>query len=139
MSLDLDPIRQMLEADYMDDLVRLSEPPGDDVLDADTLELVPAGDGPQVWASPGMVVPIQNRRDIPSLADQDLPVPASVDYLAIVPVGLPLAEPEQVLTVYGSRLPEPRDPHIIGKRFRVERVPQVGTFAVCRTIWLEGL
>lgn len=139
MSLDLDPVRQMLEADFMDDLLRLTEPPGDDVLDPDTLALVPAADGAQVWASPGMVVATGGRRDVLGLADQDLPVPANVDYVAIVPVALPMAEPEQIITVYGTRLPEPRDPAIIGKRFRVERVPQVGTFQIVRTIWLEGL
>lgn len=138
MSLDLDPVRAMLEADFMDDLLRLSDTAGPDVLDPDTLVLTPQV-GATVWEQPGLVVPAGGRTEVPAVAEQNLPVPPEADYVAVVPLAAPMAAPQQVITVYGSRLPAPRDPAIVGRRFRVVNVPNVSTFAVARIIWLESV
>jgi Family of unknown function (DUF6093) len=110
----------------------------DDVLDQDTGQLVkPVPDMELVWDGLGALMPI----GLPALTRPTdgaaAVVPPTTDYQAVLPVDAPSLRRDDVIRCAGSVRPgRPRDPHLVGRRFRVS-AEHVGTYSVVRIVRVQ--
>ncbi|AJC58591.1 hypothetical protein GZL_06018 [Streptomyces sp. 769] len=110
----------------------------DDLLDETTGALVrPTPDEVLVWDGLGAVMSL-GRPAITKPVDGAVSVePPTTDYQAVLPVGAPVLRPDDVIRVAGSVRPGgPRDPQLVGRRFRVSD-ESVGTFSVVRIVRVQ--
>ncbi|AIA03450.1 DUF6093 family protein [Streptomyces noursei] len=135
MAIDVEGARRVV-CRLMDDKVEVWRDSGgraDDVLDESTGELVPpAPDEELVWDGLGAVLPLGLPAITKPLDGAFAQEPPSTDYQALLPVQAPELRPDHVLRVAGSVRPGgPRDPQLVGRRFRVsDKI--VGTYTVVR-------
>jgi hypothetical protein len=148
VALNLDPVREMVERDFLDDLVEVREPKALPVgnltstLNPTTLALTPPPTPAAFWSGTGAVIDLGSlgQGRTPMTADQDVPAPDDATHKALLPLDAPLFEVDQVLRVVGSRLAAgPRDPAIVGQEFRFVKIPGVSTYSVVRIAFLARL
>ncbi|MER8002100.1 DUF6093 family protein [Streptomyces sp. NPDC095613] len=110
----------------------------DDILDEMTGKLVPPSvDEALVWDGLGAVLPLGRPAITAPMDGAVARVPPSSDYQAVIPVGAPELKPDDVLRVAGSvRRGGPRDPQLVGRRFRVSDA-SVGTYSVVRIVRVQ--
>ncbi|BDM67520.1 hypothetical protein HEK616_10070 [Streptomyces nigrescens] len=140
MAFDVDGARRVVDRIMDDQLEVWRDSAGrtDDVLDETTGRLVqPAPDEELVWDGLGAVMPI-SRPAITQPVGGSLAVePPTTDYQAVLPVSVPPLRRDDVIRVAGSIRPEgPRDPQLVGRRFRVSD-EAVGTYSVVRIVRVQ--
>ncbi|MEU7640945.1 DUF6093 family protein [Streptomyces sp. NPDC039016] len=140
MAIDVDGARRVVGR-ILDDKLEVWRDSGgraDDVLDETTGRLVPpAPDELLVWDGLGAVMPL-GRPAITKPVDGAVSIePPPTDYQAVLPVGVPVLRPDDVIRVAGSVRPGgPRDPQLVGRRFRVSD-EALGTFSVVRIVRVQ--
>lgn len=140
MAFDVDGARRVLDRILDDQLEVWRDSAGrtDDVLDETTGRLVQrAPDEELVWDGLGAVMPI-SRPALTQPVEGSITVePPTTDYQAVLPVGAPVLRRDDVIRVAGSIRPEgPRDPQLVGRRFRVSD-KAVGTYSVVRLVRVQ--
>ncbi|MFE7276878.1 DUF6093 family protein [Streptomyces sp. NPDC057623] len=110
----------------------------DDVLDDATGQLVPpAPDELLIWNGLGAVMPLGRPAVTRPLSGAFAVEPPTTEYQAVLPVDAPELRPDDVIRVAGSARPGgPRDPQLVGRRFRVSD-EAVGTFSVVRIVRVQ--
>ena len=110
----------------------------DDVLDEDTGRLVaPAADEALVWDGLGAVLPYGRPAITRPVSGAVAVEPSTTDYQAVLPVDAPPLRPDDVIRIAGSARPGgPRDPQLVGRRFRVSD-GAVGTYSVVRIVRVQ--
>ncbi|WP_039636725.1 DUF6093 family protein [Streptomyces sp. 769] len=140
MALDVEGARRVVGR-ILDDKLEVWRDSGghaDDLLDETTGALVrPTPDEVLVWDGLGAVMSL-GRPAITKPVDGAVSVePPTTDYQAVLPVGAPVLRPDDVIRVAGSVRPGgPRDPQLVGRRFRVSD-ESVGTFSVVRIVRVQ--
>lgn len=138
MALDLTGVQRVVEG-ILDDQILITRDAGgrgDDVLDPNTGELHPQ---PPItlWTGAGAVVQLGQLALTTPVDGAVALLPPTTVYQAMLPLAAPALLPDDGLTVTGSTRPGgPRDPLIIGRRFRVAD-SSTGTFAVVRLVRLR--
>lgn len=136
MAINLGGVRRVIE-NMLEDLVEARRPGGED-LDESTGALVPAP-GELVWKGAAAVLPSGRPALTPPTSGAVAAVPAGTMFLGLLPLDAPEMDRDTVITVTGSsRADGPRDPQIVGCRFRVGDTT-VSTFAVIRMVRLEKI
>ncbi|GGV02485.1 hypothetical protein GCM10010211_82290 [Streptomyces albospinus] len=110
----------------------------DDFLDEGTGRLLrPAPDEVLVWDGLGAIMPM-GRPAITKPVDGAVSVePPTSDYQTVLPIEAPGLHQDDVIRVAGSVRPDgPRDPQLVGRRFRVSD-EGVGTFSVVRIVRVQ--
>lgn len=110
----------------------------DDALDENTGRLVPpAPDETLVWDGLGAVLPLGRPALTPPLSGAVAVTPPTTDYQAVLPADAPGLRPDDVIRVAGSvRSGGPRDPLLLGRRFRVSD-EVVGSYTVVRIVRVQ--
>lgn len=110
----------------------------DDVLDEMTGRLVsPAPDEVLVWDGLGAVMSLGRPALTTPIDGEMVRTPATTDYQAVLPVEAPVLRADDVVRVAGSVRPGgPRDPQLVGRRFRVAS-ESVGTYSVVRIVRVQ--
>ncbi|MER6086832.1 DUF6093 family protein [Streptomyces bluensis] len=105
----------------------------DDVLDEATGQLVSLmPDEVLIWDGLGAVIPLGRPAITRPLSGAVAVEPPTTDYQVVLPVEAPELRPDDVIRVAGSMRPGgPRDPQLVGRRFRVSD-EIVGTYSVVR-------
>lgn len=140
MAFDVDGARRVVDR-IMDDQVEVwrdSAGRTDDVLDETTGRLVrPSPDEGLVWDGLGAVMPISRPAITRPVSGSVAIEPPTTDYQAVLPVDAPALRRDDVIRVAGSVRPGgPRDPELVGRRFRVSDVA-VGTYSVVRIVRVQ--
>ncbi|MFB7500404.1 DUF6093 family protein [Streptomyces sp. NPDC056161] len=109
-----------------------------DVLDETTGRLVPrASDAELVWGGLGAVMPFGRPAITQPVGGSAVVEPPITDYQAVLPVDAPVLRRDDVIRVAGSARPTgPRDPQLVGRRFRVSD-EAVGTYSVVRIVRIQ--
>ena len=140
MAFDVDGARRVVDRIMDDQLEVWRDSAGrtDDVLDETTGKLVqPAPDEELVWDGLGAVMPISRPALTQPVGGSVTVEPPTTDYQAVLPVGAPVLRRDDVIRVAGSIRPEgPRDPQLVGRRFRVSD-EAVGTYSVVRLVRVQ--
>lgn len=139
MGLDVEGARRVVGR-ILDDKLEVWRDSGgraDDLLDESTGRLTcPGPDAALVWDGLGAVTPL-GRPAISKPLEGAVAVPPTTDYQAVLPVGTPVLRPDDVIRVAGSVRPGgPRDPQLVGRRFRVSD-EAVGTYSVVRIVRVQ--
>ncbi|MGW0991998.1 DUF6093 family protein [Streptomyces sp. NPDC002523] len=110
----------------------------DDVLDEATGQLVSTTpDECLVWDGLGAVMPLGRPAITQPVGGAVAVEPPTTDYQAVLPVDAPALRRDDVIRVAGSVRPGgPRDPLLIGRRFRVSD-EAVGTYSVVRIVRVQ--
>jgi hypothetical protein len=110
----------------------------DDTLDEATGRLVPPRpDEELVWDGLGAVMPFGRPAITQPVSGAVTVEPPTTDYQAVLPVGAPGLRRDDVIRVAGSIRPGgPRDPQLVGRRFRVSD-ETVGTYSVVRIVRVQ--
>ncbi|MBC9724956.1 DUF6093 family protein [Streptomyces sp. TRM68367] len=140
MAFDVDGARRVVGR-ILDDKLELwrdSAGRADDVLDESTGQLIPpAPDEVLVWDGLGAVMPWGRPAITKRLDGAVVHEPPTTDYQAVLPVQAPELRPDDVVRVAGSVRPGgPRDPQLVGKRFRVSD-QHIGTYSVVRIVRVQ--
>ncbi|GAA1919815.1 DUF6093 family protein [Streptantibioticus ferralitis] len=140
MGLDVSGVRRVVGR-ILDDKVEVwrdSDGRADDVLDEATGQLVPPSpEEVLVWDGLGAVMPLGRPAITKPLDGSVSQAPPTTDYQAVLPVDVPALRPDDVLRVAGSIRPDgPRDPQLMGRRFRVSDA-NVGTYSVVRIVRIQ--
>nr|WSZ96831.1 DUF6093 family protein [Streptomyces sp. NBC_00857] len=140
MALDLDGARRVVGRLLDDKLEAWRDSAGrsDDVLDETTGKLVaPSPDEILVWHGLGAVMPLGRPATTKPLNGATVRELPTTEYQAVLPVEAPELSPDDVIRVAGSvRRGGPRDPQLVGRRFRVAD-KNVGTYSVVRTVRVQ--
>ncbi|MFH8983458.1 DUF6093 family protein [Streptomyces varsoviensis] len=140
MALDLDGARRVVERVLDDKLEAWRDSAGrtDDVLDEATGALVaPVPDEVLLWDGLGALLPLGRPAITKPLDGAVAQTPPTTDYQAVLPVRAPELRPDDVIRVAGSlRRGDPRDPQLVGRRFRVSDAA-VGTYSVVRIVRVQ--
>ena len=140
MAFDVEGARRVVGRILDDKLEAWRDSAGraDDVLDEATGQLVsPAPDEVLIWDGLGAVMPLGRPAITRPLCGAVAVEPPTTDYQAVLPVEAPELRPDDVIRVAGSARPgEPRDPQLIGRRFRVSD-ETVGTYSVVRIVRVQ--
>ena len=140
MAFDVEGARRVVGRILDDKLEAWRDSAGraDDVLDEATGQLVsPAPDEVLIWDGLGAVMPLGRPAITRPLSGAVAVEPPTPDYQAVLPVEAPELRPDDVIRVAGSARPgEPRDPQLIGRRFRVSD-ETVGTYSVVRIVRVQ--
>lgn len=140
MAFDVDGLRRVVGRILDDKLEAWRDSGGraDDVLDEATGKLVPpAPDEVLIWDGLGAVMPLGRPAITKPLDGSVAPEPPTTDYQAVLPVQAPELRPDDVIRVAGSVRPGgPRDPQLVGRRFRVSD-KSVGTYSVVRIVRVQ--
>ena len=135
MAFDVDGARRVVDRILDDKLEVWRDSAGrtDDVLDETTGRLVPpAPDQDLVWAGLGAVMPLGRPAVTKPVGGLVAVEPPTTDYQAVLPVDAPALRRDDVVRVAGSVRPGgPRDPQLVGRRFRFSD-ETVGTYSVVR-------
>lgn len=148
MRLDLGSIQRLIAGNYLDDVVKVERGWNNRLegeLDEDH-NLVPVPTR-TLWEGDAAILPATTASGTPAPRVFEGPPHARTDanYYALLPVDAPVFQVDDILTVTGTNLtdrdgdPAPRDPHIMGRSFRVREVPDASTFLVVRTVFLKLL
>lgn len=140
MGFDVEGVRRVVSRIAEDKLEVWRDSAGhaDDVLDEATGKLVPPSpDVVLVWHGLGAIMSL----GLPALTKpldgatvRELP---STDYQAVLPVEAPEVRPDDLVRVAGSVRPGgPRDPQLVGRRFRVSDA-NVGSYTVVRIVRVQ--
>jgi hypothetical protein len=110
----------------------------DDVLDERTGRLVPPRpDEELIWDGLGAVMPFDRPAITQPVGGSVTVEPPTTDYQAVLPIEAPALRRDDVIRVAGSVRPKgPRDPQLIGRRFRVSD-EAVGTYSVVRIVRVQ--
>ncbi|MEU8560581.1 DUF6093 family protein [Streptomyces cyaneofuscatus] len=110
----------------------------DDVLDETTGRLVPpVPDEELVWDGLGAVMPLGRPAITKPVGGAVAVEPPTTDYQAVLPVGAPALHRDDVVRVAGSVRPGgPRDPQLVGRRFRFSD-GAVGTYSVVSIVRVQ--
>ncbi|MFJ2604886.1 DUF6093 family protein [Streptomyces sp. NPDC087425] len=110
----------------------------DDVLDETTGRVVPlAPDEELVWDGLGAVMPFGRPAITQPFGGSVAVEPPTTDYQAVLPIDAPALRRDDVVRVAGSVRPGgPRDPQLIGRRFRFSD-EAVGTYSVVRIVRVQ--
>ncbi len=142
MAFDVDGARRVVGR-ILDDKLEVWRDSGgraDDILDETTGKLVPpalAADEVLVWDGLGAVMPLGRPAITKPLGSAVAQEPPTTDYQAVLPVQAPELRPDDVIRVAGSVRPGgPRDPQLVGRRFRVSDA-NVGTYSVVRIVRVQ--
>lgn len=141
MAIDVDGARRAVERFLDDELLIWRDSGGrsDDLLDESTGVLVARmPDATLIWSGRGVVMPVGRASVLtPPVDGAAVVTPSRTDYQVVIPVTAPPLKPDDVVKVAGSaRAAGPRDPQLIGRRFRVADAT-VGTFTVVRVVRLQ--
>ncbi|WP_425834181.1 DUF6093 family protein [Streptomyces fractus] len=140
MAFDVDGARRVVARILDDQLEVWRDDAGhaDDVLDeANGALRRPVPDEMPVWDGLGAVMPLGRPAITPPVDGARLSEPPSTDYQAVLPVEAPELRPDDVVRVAGSVRPGgPRDPRLVGRRFRVSDA-NVGTYSVVRLVRVQ--
>ncbi|MBY8884782.1 DUF6093 family protein [Streptomyces sp. PTM05] len=140
MAFDVEGVRRVVGRILDDELEVWRDSGGhaDDVLDEITGRLVPsAPDEVLVWNGLGAVMPLGRPAITKPLDGAVAQSPPTADYQAVLPVGAARLRPDDVIRVAGSVRPGgPRDPQLVGRRFRVSD-GAVGTYSVVRIVRVQ--
>ncbi|MER6011585.1 DUF6093 family protein [Streptomyces bluensis] len=135
MAFDVEGARRIVGRILDDKLEAWRDSAGrsDDMLDEATGQLVsPMPNEVLVWDGLGAVIPLGRPAITRPLSGAIAVEPATTDYQAVLPVEAPELRPDDVIRVAGSVRPGgPRDPQLVGRRFRVSD-EIVGTYSVVR-------
>ncbi|MFJ9617837.1 DUF6093 family protein [Streptomyces noursei] len=140
MAIEVEGARRVVGR-ILDDKIEVWRDSGghaDDLLDETTGTLVrPTPDEVLVWDGLGAVMPL-GRPAITKPVDGAVSIePPTTDYQAVLPVEAPALRPDDVIRVAGSVRPGgPRDPQLVGRRFRVSD-EALGTFSVVRIVRVQ--
>lgn len=142
MAFELSGVRRVVEG-MLDDRLQIwrdAEGRSDDVLDETTGELKPAApDSALIWEGAGAVTPLGRPMMAASLDDRIDPPTVATAYQALLPLAAPQIRLDDTVVVVGSiRAAGPRDPYLVGRRFRATEA-LTGTFAVVRVVRVELL
>ncbi|WP_405803405.1 DUF6093 family protein [Streptomyces sp. NBC_01187] len=140
MAFDVDGARRVVGRILDDKLEVWRDSAGrmDDVLDEESGRLVPPRpDEVLVWDGLGAVIPLgRPALTQPLGAALTLETPTT-DYQAVLPVDASELRADDVVRIAGSVRPGgPRDPQIVGRRFRVSD-EVVGTYTVVRIVRVQ--
>ncbi|MFE4535802.1 DUF6093 family protein [Streptomyces scopuliridis] len=140
MAFDVEGARRVVGR-VLDDKLEVWRDSGgrvDDYLDEATGRLVsPAPDEVLVWDGLGAVLPLGRPAITKPLSGAVAQAPSTTDYQVVLPVQAPELRPDDVIRVAGSVRPGgPRDPQLVGRRFRVSD-KNVGTYSVVRIIRVQ--
>ncbi|MDN0193915.1 DUF6093 family protein [Streptomyces sp. S.PNR 29] len=140
MAIDVEGARRVVGRILDDKLEAWRDSVGraDDVLDEATGQLVsPLPDEVLIWDGLGAVVPLGRPAITRPLSGAIAVEPPTTDYQAVLPVEAPELRPDDVIRVAGSARPGgPRDPQLVGRRFRVSD-ETVGTYSVVRIVRVQ--
>ncbi|MDT9689532.1 DUF6093 family protein [Streptomyces sp. P9(2023)] len=140
MAFDVDGARRVVGRILDDKLEAWRDSGGraDDYLDETTGKLVPpAPDEVLIWDGLGAVMPLGRPAITKPLGGSIAQEPPTTDYQAVLPVQAPDLRPDDVIRVAGSVRPGgPRDPQMVGRRFRVSD-RNVGTYSVVRIVRVQ--
>lgn len=139
-ALNLGPIQELLERDFLDDKVEVR--PASDVVKAAKVLNKATGllEGPPapaaLFGGSGSVFPASTTSRIPGVDEQDIPQSVDADYKALLPLAANDLEAGNILVVTESL----RDKHgLVGVKFKIQEAVTVSTFAVCRIVFLKRL
>ncbi|MFF2650440.1 DUF6093 family protein [Streptomyces sp. NPDC058045] len=140
MAFDVDGARRIV-ARILDDKLEVwrdSAGRTDDVLDENAGRLVPpTPDEELVWDGLGSVMPLGRPAITKPVGGSVAVEPPTTDYQAVLPVDAPELRRDDVIRVAGSVRPRgPRDPHLIGRRFRFSD-EAVGSYSVVRIVRVQ--
>lgn len=140
MAFDVDGVRRVVARILDDKLEVWRDGAGraDDVLDETTGKLIPsASDEVLIWDGLGAVMPLGYPAITKPMDGAVVHEPPTTDYQAVLPVEAPGLKPDDVVRVAGSARPGgPRDPQLVGRRFRVSD-KNVGTYSVVRIVRVQ--
>ncbi|MEV4907066.1 DUF6093 family protein [Streptomyces albidoflavus] len=140
MAFDVDGARRVVARILDDKLEVWRDGAGrtDDVLDETTGRLVPPPpDEELVWNGLGAVMPFGRPAITRPVGGSVAVEPPTTDYQAVLPVDAPALRRDDVVRVAGSVRPGgPRDPQLIGRRFRYSD-EAVGTYSVVRIVRVQ--
>ncbi|MEU6254295.1 DUF6093 family protein [Streptomyces sp. NPDC047043] len=140
MAFDVEGARRVVDRILDDKLEVWRDGAGraDDVLDEATGQLVsPTPDECLVWDGLGAVMPVGRPAITQPVGGAVAVEPPTTDYQAVLPVGVPALRRDDVIRVAGSVRPGgPRDPMLLGRRFRVSD-EAVGTYSVVRIVRVQ--
>lgn len=142
MAFDVEGVRRVVGRILDDKLEVWRDSAGrtDDVLDEATGELVqPVPDEELVWDGLGAVMPYGRPAITQPVAGSVAVEPPTTEYQAVLPVDAPELRRDDVIRVAGSARPKgPRDPQLVGRRFRVSD-EAVGTYSVVRIVRVQAV
>ncbi|MFJ5307476.1 DUF6093 family protein [Streptomyces sp. NPDC088350] len=142
MAFDVEGVRRVVGRILDDKLEAWRDSAGraDDVLDEATGQLVqPEPDEELVWDGLGAVMPYGRPAITRPIAGAVAVEPPTTEYQAVLPVGASELRRDDVIRVAGSVRPKgPRDPQLVGRRFRVSD-EAVGTFSVVRIVRIQAI
>ncbi|MFK0279830.1 DUF6093 family protein [Streptomyces sp. NPDC090499] len=140
MAFDVEGVRRVVGRILDDKLEAWRDSAGrtDEVLDETTGKLVPpAPDQELIWDGLGAVMPYGRPAITRPVGGSVAVEPPVTEYQAVLPVDAPVLRRDDVIRVAGSvRAKGPRDPHLVGRRFRVSD-EAVGTYSVVRIVRVE--
>ncbi|MGW2881344.1 DUF6093 family protein [Streptomyces sp. NPDC001233] len=140
MAFDVDGARRVVGRIMDDKLEAWRDSAGrtDDMLDETTGRLVPPRpDEELLWDGLGAVMPFGRPAITRPVSGAVAVEPPTTDYQAVLPVDAPALRRDDVIRVAGSVRPEgPRDPQLVGRRFRVSD-EAVGTYSVVRIVRVQ--
>ncbi|MEU6138749.1 DUF6093 family protein [Streptomyces sp. NPDC047081] len=140
MAFDVEGARRVVDRILDDKLEVWRDGAGraDDVLDEATGQLVsPTPDECLVWGGLGAVTPVGRPAITQPVGGAVAVEPPTTDYQAVLPVDVPALGRDDVIRVAGSVRPGgPRDPMLLGRRFRVSD-EAVGTYSVVRIVRVQ--
>ncbi|MDX3224561.1 DUF6093 family protein [Streptomyces sp. ME19-01-6] len=140
MAFDVDGARRVVGR-ILDDRLEVwrdSAGRADDRLDERTGKLVASKpDEVLIWDGLGAVMPLGRPAITEPLGSAVAKEPPTTDYQAVLPVQAPELRPDDVVRVAGSVRPSgPRDPQLVGRRFRVSD-KAIGTYSVVRIVRVQ--
>lgn len=131
MPLDQTGIARFAERHLMPDQVKITRSSGEDMLDPETGDLIPAPPLP-VYADRAGLYAHQERIRGRRNGDGAWVEEVRPGYRMLLPLTAPEAqEDDSVLVV------EARDEQAVGRTYRVTALGEVSSFPVLRTVWLE--
>ncbi|MGW2320135.1 DUF6093 family protein [Streptomyces sp. NPDC001680] len=140
MAFDVDGARRVVGRIMDDKLEAWRDSAGrtDDMLDETTGRLVPPRpDEELLWDGLGAVMPFGRPAITRPVSGAVAVEPPTTDYQAVLPVDAPALRRDDVIRVAGSIRPGgPRDPQLVGRRFRVSD-EAVGTYSVVRIVRVQ--
>ncbi|MER5546488.1 DUF6093 family protein [Streptomyces sp. NPDC001130] len=140
MAFDVDGARRVVGRIMDDKLEAWRDSAGrtDDMLDETTGRLVPPRpDEELLWDGLGAVMPFGRPAITRPVSGAVAVEPPTTDYQAVLPVDAPALRRDDVIRVAGSVRPGgPRDPQLVGRRFRVSD-EAVGTYSVVRIVRVQ--
>jgi hypothetical protein len=140
VAFDVDGARRVVGRVLDDKLEAWRDSAGrvDDTLDEATGRLVPPKpDQELVWDGIGAVMPLGRPAITQPISGSMAVEPPTTEYQAVLPVDAPALRRDDVIRVAGSVRPGgPRDPQLVGRRFRVSD-ETVGTYSVVRIVRVQ--